>query len=240
MNRFLLTAIAVTAMSGCLPPIDVAAPPPRSQTGTVAPALSPDAAARAFVTVLDRVEPVAEAECRARAPQLNCDFQIVVDTRPGLPPNAFQTRDPTGRPVIGFTVALIMDARNEDELAFVLGHEAAHHIAGHLDRVQQSAWAGAVAAGVLASLGGARPEVIERAQAIGAGVGARTFSRDFELEADRLGTVIAFRAGYDPVLGAGFFDRLPDPGNAFLATHPPNAERRRVVAQTVAQVTRGN
>jgi predicted Zn-dependent protease len=240
MNRFLLTAIAVTAMSGCLPPIEVAAPPPRAHSGDAAPALSPDAAARAFVTVVDRVEPVAEAECRARAPQLNCDFQIVVDTRPGLPPNAFQTRDPTGRPVIGFTVALIMDARNEDELAFVLGHEAAHHIAGHLDRVQQSAWAGAVAAGVLASLGGARPEVIERAQAIGAGVGARTFSRDFELEADRLGTVIAFRAGYDPVLGAGFFDRLPDPGNAFLATHPPNAERRRVVAQTVAQVTRGN
>ncbi len=240
MIRILPTALAVLFLSGCLAPIEVAAPPPRAPTVDVAPALAPDAAARAFVAVVDRVEPVAEAECRARAPQLNCDFQIVVDTRPGLPPNAFQTRDPTGRPVIGFTVALIMDARNEDELAFVLGHEAAHHIAGHLDRVQQSAWAGAVAAGVLASLGGARPEAIERAQAIGAGVGARTFSRDFELEADRLGTVIALRAGYDPVLGAGFFDRLPDPGNAFLATHPPNAERRRVVARTVAQVTRGN
>jgi predicted Zn-dependent protease len=240
MIRITLTALAALALSGCLAPIEVAAPPPRAPVGNVAPALSPDAAARAFVAVVDRVEPVAEAECRARAPQLNCDFQIVVDTRPGLPPNAFQTRDPTGRPVIGLTLALIMDARNQDELAFVLGHEAAHHIAGHLDRVQQSAWAGAVAAGVLASLGGARPEAIERAQQIGAGVGARTFSKDFELEADRLGTIIAARAGFDPVLGAGFFDRLPDPGNAFLGTHPPNAERRRVVAQTAAQLSRGN
>ena len=238
MIRFLLTAIAAISLSGCFTPIEVAAPQPRPQLDAP-PRLDPEAAARAFVAVVDRVEPVAEAECRARAPQLNCDLQIVVDTRPGLPPNAFQTRDPTGRPVIGFTVALIMDARNEDEIAFVLGHEAAHHIAGHLDRVQQSAWAGAVAAGVLASLGGARPEAIERAQSIGAGFGARTFSKDFELEADRLGTVIAFRSGYDPTLGAAFFNRLPDPGNAFLGTHPPNAERRRVVAQTVARLGSG-
>ncbi len=238
MNRLLATMLAVLALPGCLAPIEPTAPPPRAPaaSGAPAPALDPASAARAFVAVVDRVEPVAEAECRARSPQLNCDFQIVVDARPGLAPNAFQTRDPSGRPVIGFTVALILDARNPDELAFVLGHEAAHHIAGHLDRVQQSAWAGAVAAGVLASLGGARPEAIERAQAIGAGVGARTFSKDFELEADRLGTVIAARAGFDPILGAGFFDRLPDPGNAFLGTHPPNAERRRVVAATAARL----
>jgi Zn-dependent protease with chaperone function len=232
-----LAAGCFIALSGCLAPIDiVVAPPPQSPVVTAPPRLDPDAAARTFVAVVARVEPVAEAECRARSPQLNCDFQIAVDTRPGIPPNAFQTRDPSGRPIIGFTLALIMDARNPDELAFVLGHEAAHHIAGHLDRVQQSAWAGAVAAGVLAQLGGARPEAIERAQSIGAGVGARTFSKDFELEADRLGTVIAWNAGYDPLVGAGFFARLPDPGNAFLGSHPPNADRQRVVTQTVARL----
>lgn len=229
---------ATLALSGCVMAIDPLPEPVRPQPD-FGPRPDPDTAARAFVAVVQRVEPVAEAECRARSPQLNCDFQIAVDNRPGLPPNAFQTRDASGRPIIGFTLALIMDARNQDELAFVLGHEAAHHIAGHLDLVQQSAWAGAVAAGVLASLGGARPEAIQRAQAIGAGVGARTFSKDFELEADSLGTVISWRAGYDPIAGAGFFARLPDPGNRFLGTHPPNADRQRVVAQTLAQVRGG-
>ncbi|MCU0906239.1 MAG: M48 family metallopeptidase [Rhodobacteraceae bacterium] len=238
--RTLLSVVAVTATAGCLAPIDVVMPPPAvPPPASTLPRLDPDAAARAFVAVVQRVEPIAEAECRARSPQLNCDFQIAVDSRPGIPPNAFQTRDASGRPIIGFTLALIMDARNPDELAFVLGHEAAHHIAGHLDLVQQSAWAGAVAAGVLASLGGARPEAIERAQSIGAGVGARTFSKDFELEADSLGTVIAWRAGYDPITGAGFFSRLPDPGNTFLGSHPPNADRQRVVAQTLAQIRGG-
>jgi Zn-dependent protease with chaperone function len=230
-------AIAVTFLSGCLDPITVAVPPPSpGQIGSAWPRPDPETAARNFVAVIERVEPVAEAECRALAPHLNCDYQIAVDTRAGVPPNAFQTRDPTGRPIIGFTLALIMDARNPDELAFVLGHEAAHHIAGHLDRVQQSAWAGAVAAGVLASLGGARPAAIEQAQEIGADVGARAFSKDFELEADSLGTAIAYGAGYDPLVGAGFFARLPDPGNRFLGTHPPNADRQRVVAQTLAQL----
>lgn len=237
--RAVVLICAALALSACVAPIGPVPTPSVQPAPDFGPRPDPDAAARAFVAVVRQVEPVAEAECRARSPQLNCDFQIVVDSRPNVPPNAFQTRDPSGRPIIGFTLALIMDARNQDELAFVLGHEAAHHIAGHLDLVQQSAWAGAVAAGVLASLGGARPEAIERAQSIGAGVGARTFSKDFELEADSLGTVIAFRAGYDPITGAGFFARLPDPGNRFLGTHPPNADRQRVVAQTLAQVRGG-
>ena len=37
-------------------------------------------------------------------------------------------------------------------------------------------------------------------------------------------------------MGTGFFDRLPDPGDRFLGTHPPNAERKAVVAATVRQM----
>ena len=74
-------------------------------------------AARQFVSVVETVEPVAERECRMMAPRANCDFQIVVDSRPNLPPNAFQTLAKDGRPVIGFTQALIADAQNADELA---------------------------------------------------------------------------------------------------------------------------
>ena len=165
---------------------------------------------------------------------MNCDFNIVVDDRPGQPPNAFQTLDKQGRPVVAFTLALIADARNEDELAFVLGHETAHHIAGHIARQQQNAVAGAVIFAGLATLSGGGSEAVRAAQRLGAEVGARSYSKDFELEADALGTVITARAGFDPLRGAEFFTRIPDPGDKFLGTHPPNASRIDVVRRTVA------
>jgi predicted Zn-dependent protease len=179
---------------------------------------------------------VAEALCRARTQGVSCDFQFVIDTRPGAPPNAFQTLDSYGRPVVGFTLALIGSARNTDEIAFVIGHETAHHVLGHIPRVRESAMTGALVSGVLAAIAGADAAGIQSAQELGATVGARRYSKDFELQADALGTEIALRAGFDPLRGAAFFDRLPDPGDQFLGTHPPNADRRATVRATVARL----
>ena len=105
---------------------------------------------------------------------------------------------------------------------------------GHLPRTQETALRGAILAGVLATIGGAGPDGVRNAQNLGASVGARTYSKDFELEADALGTVITVRAGYDPVLGAQYFQRIDDPGNMFLGTHPPNAARIETVQSTAA------
>ena len=229
--RPVLAVLALVALGACAAPL----PAPVYAPGDSAPLPAPEIAAKNFVDVVRVVEPVSEAECRRLAPQLNCDFQIVVDNRPGQPPNAFQSRDRTGRPVITFTLALIADARNTDELAFVMSHEAAHHIMGHLDRQEQNALAGALIFGGLASATGGSAN-LETAQRLGAFVGARSYSKDFELEADELGTVIAKRAGFDPLVGARFFSRIPDPGNRFLGTHPPNAERIQRVEQTVARL----
>ena len=190
--------------------------------------------ARNFVQVVNTLEPVAERECRARTTNVNCDFNIVVDDRPGQPANAYQTLDRQGRPIIAFTLALIADAQNEDELAFVMGHEAAHHIAGHIARQQQNAVAGAVIFAGLATLSGGDANTVRSAQELGAQVGARSYSKDFELEADALGTVITKKAGYDPLRGAAFFTRIPDPGDKFLGTHPPNASRIETVRRTAA------
>jgi Zn-dependent protease with chaperone function len=195
-----------------------------------------DQAERAFVQVLQRLEPVAERECRNRTTGVNCDFRIVVDDRPGEPANAYQTLDKTNRPVIVFTLKLIQDAYNVDEIAFVMGHEAAHHIAGHIARQRQNAVAGAVIFAGLATLTGGDAGAVESAQRLGEQVGARTYSKEFELEADALGTVITHRAGYDPLRGAEFFTRIPDPGNRFLGTHPPNGARLETVRRTAAKL----
>ena len=191
-------------------------------------------AARAFAQVTTQVEPIAERECRGRTSGVNCDFQIVIDDRPNQPSNAYQFLDKNNRPVIPFTLKLIQDARNADELAFVMGHEAAHHISGHIARQQKNAVAGAVIFAGLATLTGANAAGVDEATKLGAQVGARSYSKDYELEADALGTVITYRAGYSPLTGAAFFTRIPDPGDRFLGTHPPNASRIQTVRNTVA------
>ena len=197
---------------------------------------TPQQAVESFVAVIERVEPIAEKLCRARTGGVNCDFQIFVDARAPLPPNAFQTVDKTGRPVIVFTIALIADARNADEIAFVLGHEASHHILGHIIKRAETAQTTAVLAAVLAQSSGAGPDEVRNATKFGAELGARRYSKDFELEADALGTEIAYLAGYDPVRGAAFFSRLQDPGDQFLGSHPPNAQRQEVVRETAARL----
>jgi predicted Zn-dependent protease len=184
--------------------------------------------------VAARVMPVARRECQARASGLNCDFQLVLDERGGQPPNAFQSVGQAGQPVLTVNVALLNDLENSHELAFILGHEAAHHIRFHLVKTNSNATAGAVLGGVLAAILGADPLIIDTAQQAGAAVGVRSFSKKFELEADALGTVIAGRAGYDPVRGAAYFSRIADPGNSFLGTHPPNSDRIETVRKAAA------
>lgn len=231
-----IACLALIALAAC---VEVAqtgpAPRPASVQRPAQPVVTRNKVEQ-FLTVMQRVEPVAERTCRARAPRANCDFRIVVDDRPGQPINAYQTLDRTGRPIIAFTLPMIASVGNADELAFVMGHEAAHHIAGHIPRQQQSAAAGAIILGGIAALAGAGQGVVEQAVDLGAGVGGRVFSKEFELEADALGTVIAHNAGYDPLRGVAFFSQVPDPGNRFLGTHPPNAQRVETVRRVAARL----
>lgn len=220
-----LAACAAPSPQPSSPPV-VAAPAP--------PPISSRAAARNFAAVVARVEPIAESYCRQRSPQLNCDFRIIVDDRPELGSNAYQTQDRSGRPIIAFTPALIADTRNQDELAFVMSHEAAHHIRGHLLRKQRNATVGALVLGQLAGSLINDASAVQTAQQLGANVAARTYSKEFELEADALGTQIAAAAGYDPMRGAQFFFRIPDPGDRFLGSHPANADRLRTVQRVAA------
>ncbi len=192
-------------------------------------------AARAFVNVANRMEPVMERECRARTRNVSCDFKILVDDRPNQQPNAFQTLDSTGRPLIVFNAGLIRMARNEDEIAFVMGHEGAHHIEGHIPKQRDNAIAGAVIFAGLATLSGGDASSVRSAQELGAQVGARTYSKEFELEADELGTILTIKSGYNALRGAEFFNRIPDPGDKFLGTHPPNAQRKAIVRKTAAR-----
>ncbi|MFV2003447.1 MAG: M48 family metalloprotease [Paracoccaceae bacterium] len=200
---------------------------------TESPAMS---AARLYLSVVAQIRPVAGRICRERAPAADCSIQIVLDARPGQAANAFQTTDQQGRALIVVNRALISKARNADELALVLGHEAAHQILGHNEQARENAFAGGMLGGVLAALSGGDAAQIERARARGKTDGVLRFAALYELEADRLGALIAFRAGFDPVRGAALYRRMPDPGPAARASHPPSKARLDAVRDTVARL----
>ena len=207
---------------------------PQTQ-GVRQPALSPEE----FLAVAARVEPVAESVCRAQTPDQDCDFAILVDRDPRVGANAFQTVDRNGRPIVIVTLGLIAILDNPDELAFVLGHEAGHHIARHIPQQRGAAAEGARVFSEVAIARGASTRDVARAAELGALVGGRSYSRSAELEADALGTVIAFRAGYDPLTGARLYERLPEPDVAFFSTHPPNAQRIETVRRTLSRLRGG-
>ena len=233
----ILTVLAVTlALAGCALPAPVA--PPREAPAL--PAATPSGVDLTdFAEVVTRARPAAEQLCREVSPHLNCNFLIVIDDRPGQPPNAFHLRDRRGRPVIGFTSSFLAEMRNADEIAMVLGHEAGHHIADHLPRLQREAEVGAAIGGAAAMLSGLDRESTREFVNAAALVRQRRYAQVFELEADQIGTLIAHRAGFDPRRGAGLLRRTPDPGNRFLATHPPSAERLRVIERTIARIEAG-
>jgi Zn-dependent protease with chaperone function len=192
--------------------------------------------AQTFQEISRAVGKEARAECLRQARVSNCDFTILVDLNPRAPVNAFQTLDDKDQPVIIFTRSMIQSAENADELAFVMGHEAAHHVLGHIARQSQNARESAAIFNELGELYGEDGEELERVQKLGAEVGVQVNVKAFELEADQLGTIITHNAGYNPLIGAKYFDRLPDPGDQFLGTHPPNAERVQIVQDTARQL----
>lgn len=230
-----MTSRFLAAMAACVLLAACAAPPQQAASSSSVRA-GGQPAAMSFAEVQSRVEPLAEAECARRNPQADCDFRIVVDDRPGMPPNAYQTLDARGRPLVAFTAALVGQIQNPDELALIMAHEASHHIAGHLAQQDQYATMGAAAFGRMASqTEGATAASVQQAQMIGAQVTVRSYSKNWEIEADRMGAAIAAQAGYDPVRGAEFFRRIPDPGNRPLGTHPSNAERIAAVRAAVGR-----
>ncbi|MBE2277793.1 MAG: M48 family metallopeptidase [Rhodobacteraceae bacterium] len=221
-----LPIAALLSLAGCVTSL------PGASSMPVVPA---DPAVAMLAAVAARVEPVAEQACRAEGVAWNCNFTIALADDPELPANAFQTVDSFGRPLIVVTMGLLNLARNADEMAFVLGHEAAHHVVGHIPRRREQAIGGAVVAGAIARASGLSEADVAAAQGMGAEIAARQYSREFELEADALGAWIAWAAGYDPVHGAGIFRRLPDPGTEGAASHPSMAQRLATVRAAVAE-----
>ncbi len=155
---------------------------------------------------------------------LGKDLSITVVQSPTFNASAY----PNGRIIIN--QGLLDFAKNdEDKIAAVIGHEIAHIERQHaLKRFQQRLLVDAVVSGML--LGGD----LEGLAPIVYGAITMRYSRDHELESDRLGFVYAVRAGYSPMAAAELWSdvnrEFRSDNSLFgemLSTHPPSEYRSR-------------
>lgn len=140
---------------------------------------------------------------------------------------------------MGFNAGLLMAADTESELAGVVAHELAHVTQRHIARTMEGTRVADIAtwAAVLAAIiaGSAAPDVVLGALSLGQAATLQrqiNYTRNHELEADRIGIGTMMEAGFDPDGMVSFFQRLEQQSRLYgsgmpeiLRTHPVNTTR---------------
>jgi predicted Zn-dependent protease len=144
---------------------------------------------------------------------------------------------------IGVYEGMFRFAQNEAQLAAVVGHEIGHnqedHAAERLSSamVTQTSMQLVSAALQIGNIGYAN----EVAALLGAGMQyglILPYSRNQELEADRMGLLTMARAGFDPHAAVALWQNMRSAGNAppaFLSTHPGAEQRIALLQQLMPQ-----
>ncbi len=139
-----------------------------------------------------------------------------------------------------FNRGMFIAAQSEAQVAGVLAHELSHVLLRHGTAQATKATPyqlGTVAGAILgAVIGGRKGEIIAQGTQLGIGTAFLRFSREYEKQADLLGTQIMARAGYDPREMANMFrviEQQSGGGSApeFLSSHPDPGNRYDYVMQ---------
>ncbi len=145
---------------------------------------------------------------------------------------------------IGVYTGLLKYAKNQDQLAAIMGHEIAHVITKHgNERVsnQMATQAGLDIAGIF--LGGGQGKSNDLILA-GLGLGAQygivlPFSRSHESEADLIGLELMAKAGFNPEESVSLWKNMSQAGETppeFMSTHPSNKTRIKQLKKRIPKV----
>ncbi len=133
----------------------------------------------------------------------------------------------------------ITTADNESQLAGVMAHEMSHVYMQHSAKsAPRQTWAGVLGAlgGVLG--GSALGSLARLGIQLSAGSLLLKYSRHDEAQADSVGAIIMYKAGYDPRAMAEFFQKLEKEGGPggpqFLSDHPNPGNRVQAVEREIA------
>jgi len=145
-------------------------------------------------------------------------------------------------------IGTITAARNEAELAGVMGHEMAHvymqHSAKQAGKAQTTSMVAGLASVLLGATGvGKRAGgLVGQLGQMGIQVGAQglmmKYSRTDESQADAVGAVILYTAGYNPQGMVDFFKTMGSQGGStppvFFSSHPNPENRQHAIEKQIA------
>ena len=145
-------------------------------------------------------------------------------------------------------VGTILAAKNEAELAGVMGHEMAHvymqHSAKQQDKAQQTSVIAGLASVLLGqTIGSKGGGLVGQLGNMGIQMGAQGLmmkhSRSDESQADAVGTIVLYKAGYNPQGMVDFFATMgaASGGKApaqFFSSHPNPENRQQAIAKEIA------
>lgn len=148
-----------------------------------------------------------------------------------------------GGPVYVYT-GLLEFADNEAELASVLAHEVAHVAARHATEQLTRTYGLQLITDILL---GSNPSVTtQTASNIAGSLGLLKFSRNDEIESDRLGAQYMFNAGYNPTAMITFHQKLsklqksnPSAVLNLFSTHPMSQSRIDAIASEIGKFPPG-
>lgn len=200
---------------------------------------------RAMVArVAAKLEKAAAAIC-VHVDSPTCQFDVRFETSDEL--NAYAH----GANSITITQGLAQYLETEAEFATVIAHEMGHHMNDHITKLKQNQLAGAIVSGILfgviAGATGAyqyNPDALQtdmnNMMEVGGSVGALSYSKEHEREADYIAAYIMARAGYDLNEGRALWAKLTkETGNyetEMFDTHPSGPDRLAAWDVTVAEV----
>ena len=137
-------------------------------------------------------------------------------------------------------IGTITAADNEAQLAGVMAHEMSHVYMQHSAKQAQK---GSLIQGLAGLAGavlgnGAVGSLARAGIGIGAGTVMLKYSREDESQADAVGAIILWKAGYNPLAMAQFFQKLASEGGGrgpqFLSDHPNPGNRDAAIRKEIA------
>ena len=134
---------------------------------------------------------------------------------------------------IGVYTGLLKYAKNQDQLATVIGHEIAHVIAKHGNERVSSQMATQLGLDIASAVLGGTQDANNAMILAGLGLGVQygitlPFSRSHESEADLIGLELMAKAGFNPEESVALWVNMSKAGAAppeFMSTHPSGNTR---------------
>ncbi|HEX2329480.1 MAG TPA: M48 family metallopeptidase [Candidatus Angelobacter sp.] len=143
-----------------------------------------------------------------------------------------------GGPIF-INLGTIQAAENEAELAGVMAHEMSHVYMQHSAKQAPKAETAQIIAGLAGAVlgGSAGGRLASMGIQFGAGTLLMKYSRKDEAQADAVGAIIMYKAGYNPQAMADFFTKLEQKygngGPQLLSDHPNPGNRQQAIRNQI-------